>query len=96
MALNNERLLTAAQAAEALSATSQTIRNWIRSGRLSAVRIGARFYVTAAEVERFRGEGARASRGESVWEFDEDSPEVSLPRASPPASGATAERVIGE
>ena len=96
MALNNEQLLTAAQAAEALSATSQTIRNWIRSGRLSAVRIGARFYVPAAEVERFREEGARASRRESVWEFDEDGPEVSLPRASAPASGAAAERVLGE
>ncbi|MGH2891107.1 MAG: helix-turn-helix domain-containing protein [Solirubrobacteraceae bacterium] len=94
MALNNEQLLTAAQAAEALSATSQTVRNWIRSGRLDAVRIGARFYVPMAEVERFRGEGARASRAESVWEFGEDGPEVSLPRASAP--GAAAEGVFGD
>ncbi len=94
MAPNDEQLLTAAQAAEALSATSQTIRNWIRSGRLAAVRIGARFYVPAAEVERFRGEGARASRGESVWEFETDGPEVSLPRASVPR--AAAEGMLGE
>jgi excisionase family DNA binding protein len=43
--MNDQELLTASQAAEALSASSQTIRNWIRSNRLQAVRIGNRFLI---------------------------------------------------
>jgi excisionase family DNA binding protein len=80
--MNDQGLLTASQAAEALSATSQTIRNWIRSERLHAVRIGNRFLIPWSEVERLRGELPGASRGESPWEFAEDGPVVPLPRTA--------------
>jgi excisionase family DNA binding protein len=43
--MNDQELLNASQAAEALSASSQTIRNWTRSNRLQAVRIGNRFLI---------------------------------------------------
>ena len=76
----DEELLTASQAAGALSASGQTIRNWIRSGRVHAVRIGNRFLIPRSEVERMLGDVPRA-RGESPWEFAEDAPAVSLPRA---------------
>jgi excisionase family DNA binding protein len=49
-------LLTVSQAAEALSASTQTIRNWIRSGRLRGVRVGTRFLVPHVEVERMLGD----------------------------------------
>lgn len=78
----DDELLTASQAAEALNATSQTIRNWIRSRRLPAVRIGNRFLVPRAEVDRLRGELPAAAVGEGVWECAEDAPVAPLPRAA--------------
>ena len=72
-------LLTVSQAAEALSATSQTIRNWIRSGRLPAVRIGNRFLIPPDEVARLRGDFPSAT-GESPWDYSADNPAEPLPR----------------
>ncbi|MGZ6616908.1 MAG: helix-turn-helix domain-containing protein [Solirubrobacteraceae bacterium] len=72
-------LLTVSQAAEALSATSQTIRNWIRSGRLPAVRIGNRFLIPPEEVARLRGDLSPAT-GESPWDYSADEPAEPLPR----------------
>jgi excisionase family DNA binding protein len=79
--MDDRELMTASQAAEALSASSQTIRNWIRSDRLHAVRIGNRFLIPRTEVERMRGSVA-APQGESPWEFDPDAPAEPLPRAA--------------
>ena len=97
--MNDQELLTASQAAEALNATSQTIRNWIRGGRLPAVRIGNRFLIPRAEVERLRGELPEIVVGESVWESDDSAPVVPLPRAVARAAGSHAdatERLLGE
>lgn len=79
--MDDPELLTVSQAAEALSATSQTIRNWIRAGQLAGVRIGNRFLIARAEVERMRGD-APVRGGESPWEFDPDKPPAPLPRVS--------------
>jgi excisionase family DNA binding protein len=73
-------LLTVSQAAEALNASTQTIRNWIRADRLRGVRIGNRFLIPRDEVDRMRGH-TLASHGESPWEFDPDEPAEPLPRA---------------
>ena len=89
--MNEPELLTASQAAEALSATSQSIRNWIRAGRLRAVRIGNRFLIPRAEVERMRGELPGVAVGESVWESVDDAPVVPLPRAAVAANGSQAD-----
>ena len=80
IAMNDQELLTASQAAEALSASSQTIRNWIRGERLRAVRIGNRFLIPRSEVERMRGSSS-IPQGESPWEFDPDEPAEPLARA---------------
>jgi excisionase family DNA binding protein len=80
IAMEDRELLTASQAAEALSASSQTIRNWIRAEQLRAVRIGNRFLIPRREVERMRG-NASTPQGESPWEFDPDEPAEPLPRA---------------
>jgi excisionase family DNA binding protein len=77
---DDSELLTVSQAAEALSASSQSIRNWIRAGRLGGVRIGNRFLIPRAEVERLRGD-VSSPVGESPWAFDADDSAVSLPRA---------------
>jgi excisionase family DNA binding protein len=73
-------LLTVSQAAEALSASTQTIRNWIRGDRLSGVRIGNRFLIPRAEVERLRGD-VGSPAGESPWAFEGNDTGVALPRA---------------
>jgi len=76
----DQELLTASQAAEALNASSQTIRNWIRAEQLHAVRIGNRFLIPRSEVDRMRGT-VSTPEGESPWEFDPDAQAEPLPRA---------------
>jgi excisionase family DNA binding protein len=58
--------LPVSEAAEALSASTQTIRNWIRGDRLHGVRIGNRFLIPRAEVEQLRGD-VGSSVGETPW-----------------------------
>ena len=80
-------LITVSQAAEALSASTQTIRNWIRSGRVRGVRVGNRFLVPEGEIGRMLGD-VPAAIGEGPWEFDENEPGPSLPRARPAGTGS--------
>ena len=54
--MNEPDLLTVSQVAEACNATNQTIRNWIKNGRLSGIRIGNRFLIPREEVDRLRGD----------------------------------------
>lgn len=82
-------LLTVSQAADALGASNQTIRNWIRSGRLQAVRIGNRFQIPAQEIDRLRGLAARS--GESPWEHRPDEPYEPLVRKTALAAGGNAD-----
>jgi len=77
---DDRELLTVSQAAEALSASSQSIRNWIRAGRLAGVRVGNRFLIPRPEVDRMLGD-ASAAAGESPWAFGSDQPLPPLPRA---------------
>jgi excisionase family DNA binding protein len=77
--MNDPELLTVSQVAEACNATNQTIRNWIRAGRLNSVRIGNRFLIPRQEVDRLRGD-ARARTGESPWDYARDDPAGPLPR----------------
>jgi excisionase family DNA binding protein len=79
--MTETELLTVSQAAAALNASTQSIRNWIRSDRLHAVRIGNRFAIPRSEVERMLGD-VLSARGESPWEFADDAPAASLPRAA--------------
>jgi excisionase family DNA binding protein len=80
VSVDDSELLTVSQAAEALTASSQSIRNWIRAGRLAGVRIGSRFLIPRAEVERLRGD-VLSPVGESPWAFKDDEPAAPLPRA---------------
>lgn len=95
IAMDDQDLLTASQAAEELSASSQTIRNWIRADQLRAVRIGNRFLIPRSEVERMRG-NLSVPHGESPWGFDPDEPAEPLPRAAERDSGGgSAETLLG-
>jgi excisionase family DNA binding protein len=69
--MDDPELLTVSQAAEAVNATSQTIRNWIRSDRVRAVRIGNRFLIPRTEVQRLRGD-LTPPAGESTWDYTPD------------------------
>jgi excisionase family DNA binding protein len=77
--MDDMELLTVSQAAEAFSATSQTIRNWIRGDRVKAVRIGNRFLIPRSEIERLRGE-ISAAQGDSTWEHEPGLPPEPLVR----------------
>lgn len=93
--MDQSELLTVSQVADALSASTQTIRNWIRAEQLEAVRIGNRFLVPRAEVERLRADVA-GSRLESPWESDPEAPAAPLRRAASARSEADpAGRLLG-
>jgi excisionase family DNA binding protein len=93
----HDELLTVSQAAEDLRASTQTIRNWIRSDRLAAIRIGNRFLIPRAEVERMLGDALPLGSGESPWDFDPGDPLEPLPRAATREGEHDAtERVLGD
>ena len=83
--MDDPELLTVSQAAEAFSATAQTVRNWIRSDRLRAVRIGNRFLIPREEIQRLRGD-LSSHAGESPWDYSPEEPTQPLTRKA--GSGA--------
>ena len=85
--MDDPELLTVSQAAEAFSATAQTVRNWIRSDRLRAVRIGNRFLIPREEIQRLRGD-LSSQAGESPWDYSPDEPTQPLPRKTGSGSAA--------
>jgi excisionase family DNA binding protein len=64
-------LLTVEQVASELKLTSQTIRNWIKRGALSAVRVGHVYRVRRGDVdamlERAAADRDSSADGRNVW-----------------------------
>ena len=69
--VTDKQLLTVEQVAGEFQLTSQTIRNWIKSGALSAVRIGHVYRVRREDVDammrRHEGETAPLGTHRDVW-----------------------------
>ena len=55
------RYFTTAELAERWKLHENTVRQWIRDGRLQAIQLGRLFRVPAAEVERKEAEGLQIS-----------------------------------
>jgi excisionase family DNA binding protein len=92
---DDAELLTVSQAAKALNATSQTIRNWIRADRLRATRIGNRFLIPRDEVQRFSGDFTTPT-GDSAWDITTNtSPQPLRRRATHPTAGDPADGFLG-
>ena len=70
-AMIDQPLLTVEQVASEFQLTSQTIRNWIRSGALSAVKIGHVYRVRREDVDemmrRHQGETAPLGTHRDLW-----------------------------
>ncbi len=68
MVMTEERFLPVGRVANRLGLTSQTIRLWIKQGRLRAVQPGgergARWLIPQSEVDRLLGERSRGDDGE--------------------------------
>jgi len=54
------------QVAERLGLHVRTVRNYVREGRLKAVRIGKQYRIARADLEAFLGRPAPAQPGETV------------------------------
>ncbi len=67
-------LLTVEQVAREFQLTTQTIRNWIRSGALAAVKIGHVYRVRREDVDamlrRHQGETAPLGTHRDLWDPD--------------------------
>ena len=67
----NDQLLTVSQVAEQLQVTPQTIRNWIDTGVLAAIRVGRGFRVRRADVDALLDRASSDSRSlatqRDVW-----------------------------
>lgn len=70
--MSDQQLLTVEQVAREFQLTSQTIRNWIKGGALSAVRIGHVYRVRREDVDemmrRHQGETAPLGTHRDLWE----------------------------
>ena len=50
MIIQNEKLLTVRETAKILTLSPQTVRKWINSGKLQAVKIGKEYRVKISEI----------------------------------------------
>ena len=50
MIIQNEKLLTVRETAKILLLSAQTVRKWINSGKLQAVKIGKEYRVKISEI----------------------------------------------
>jgi excisionase family DNA binding protein len=70
-AMTDQQLLTVERVAQEFQLTSQTIRNWIKSGALSAVKVGHVYRVRSEEVDammrRHQGETAPLGTHRDLW-----------------------------
>lgn len=53
----NQKVLTTKQVADIFQVRDYTIREWIKLGKIKAVKIGRRWMVSAEEVDRIIKEG---------------------------------------
>ena len=69
--MTDQQLLTVEQVASEFQLTSQTIRNWIKSGALSAVKIGHVYRLRREDVDammrRHQGETAPLGTHRDLW-----------------------------
>lgn len=80
------------QVAERLGLHVRTIRNYVRDGRLTAVRIGKQYRIAAADLEAFTGRPVPAAVRESIGR--QRYSEVSSIVEVDAVDAATADRVI--
>jgi len=70
--VTDHELVTVKQVAEEFQLTSQTIRNWIRSGALSAVKVGHVYRLRRDDVDgmmrRHQGETAPLGTHRDLWD----------------------------
>jgi excisionase family DNA binding protein len=70
-AMTNEEILTVEQLASELKLTPQTIRNWIRTGVLPAVKVGHVFRIKRGDVDamltRHQGETGPLGTDRDLW-----------------------------
>ncbi|WP_046468083.1 helix-turn-helix domain-containing protein [Allosalinactinospora lopnorensis] len=102
----NDRFYSVEQVAERLGLHVRTIRNYVREGRLSAVRIGKQYRIAHEDLEAFTGRSAPASPRDTarrqrhtevsgIVEIDAVSPETA-DRLTTLLMGSAANRGPGE
>lgn len=57
MAENEKNYLTVSDFAKALDVSASTVRNWISSGKLDAIKIGRTIRIPKSELDRVTAKG---------------------------------------
>lgn len=88
----SDRLYSVEQVAERLGLHVRTVRNYVRDGRLNAVRIGKQYRISQSDLEAFTGQPVVATARESAGRHRHV--EVSSIVDIEAIDAATADRVI--
>jgi excisionase family DNA binding protein len=62
-AANGEPMLTPKQVAVLLGVSYETVRVWLRDGKLRSIKVGARYRIPESEVHAILGDEASTDRG---------------------------------
>ena len=96
-----QELFTAEEVADRLGLHVRTVRNYVRDGRLHAVRIGKQYRIARADLEAFTGSPIEAAarhrhvEASSIVDVDAVDP-TTASRVSTLLTGATAHRREGD
>ena len=88
--MDDQELVTVAEAAAIFRVTLQTIRNWIDWGKLPALRVGRRFLVRREHIEALLDQAQASDDGAYATARDVWDPSVSrlVQRRAAPASAS--------
>jgi excisionase family DNA binding protein len=83
-----DEFMTVAEVAEILKLNQQTVRNWIDSGFLPALRIGRRVRIKRSDFNALLGASysgpKKAAPAANIWEGDVPRPETREGEVPPP------------
>jgi len=61
MIINGRHYLTAVEAARCIRVSDETIRRWVREGRLPAMKLGFQYFILQEDVDKYAKAGEKTA-----------------------------------